>query len=287
MKVAFICDSGTRRNVAQLREMGIFSCPLQISDETHNYLELEDMSISEVYDKVDNKEMLKTSLPPLGMIQETIEEIKSQGYDTVFCVPICSGLSGTSNAMRLACEQAELNFEFVDTHVTAEVEFYCITQAKKMYEAGKSLEEIKDKLNKVVQSAHTFLIPMDLNHLVRGGRLTPLAATLAGFLKICPILRIDATTQGRIDVFDKVRTLPKAMERVLDFMKNEQVNDKYDVFVAYVKDKMNCEKMLGKIKTAFPDANSSLIPLISTVGCHTGIGCIAIQFYQRIDDSNE
>ena len=33
MKVAFVCDSGTARNVKELREMGIFSCPLQISDD--------------------------------------------------------------------------------------------------------------------------------------------------------------------------------------------------------------------------------------------------------------
>ena len=40
MKVAFVCDSGTGRNVAQLKELGIYSCPLQISDESTNYLEL-------------------------------------------------------------------------------------------------------------------------------------------------------------------------------------------------------------------------------------------------------
>ena len=283
MKVAFVCDSGTGRNRAELKEMGIFSCPLQISDSQRSYLELEDKSIEEIYEKVDQKEMLKTSLPPLGLIQETVETIKNEGYDTVFCVPICSGLSGTANAFRLACEQEGLGFVFVDTHVTAEVEFYCITQAKRLYEEGKTLEEIVTVLKEVVDSASTLLLPMDLNHLVRGGRLTPLAATLAGMLKIRPILKIDQSTSGRIDVFDKVRTLPRAMDRVIDFMKEKNVGENYDVFVAYVKETGNCETMLSKIKEAFPKANSKLIPLISTVGCHTGIGCIAIQFYKRLE----
>lgn len=284
MKVAFVCDSGTGRNVEQLKEMGIFSCPLQISDEQHNYLELENISIAETYEKVSKMETIKTSLPPLGLINETIETIKSEGYDTVFCVPICSGLSGTSNAFRLACEDVNLNFVFLDTHVTAEVEYYCVTQAKKLYENGKSLDEIIAILNDVIESSHTYLLPMDLDHLVRGGRLTPFAAKLAGLLKINPILQIDQSTKGRIDVYDKVRTLNKAMERVLDCMKNHNVNEQYDVFVAYVKETVNCEKMLDKIKTAFPSAHSKLIPLISTVGCHTGIGCIAVQYYKRIAD---
>lgn len=284
MKVAFVCDSGTGRNVAQLKKMGIYSCPLQISDDQNNYLELEDKEISEIYELVEQKQPLKTSLPPLGKINETIEAIKNEGYDTMFCVPICSGLSGTANAFRLACEDAGLTFIFVDTHVTAEVEFYCITQAKKMYDEGKPMDEILSALKDVIDSASTILMPMDLQHLVRGGRLTPMAATLAGFLKIQPILKIDQSTNGKIDVFDKVRTLPKAMERVLDFMEAQGVGKGYNIYVAYVKETGNCEGMLEKIRERFPCANASLIPLISTVGCHTGIGCIAVQYYKRIGE---
>lgn len=283
MKVAFVCDSGTGRNVAQLREMGIFSCPLQISDDTENYAELEDKTIEEIYDKVDNEETLKTSLPSLGTIGDTIAEIKSLGYDTVFCVPICPGLSSTHNAFRLACEDAGLDFILVDTYVTAEVEYYCITQAKKMYEEGKSIDEILEKLNEVIDSASTLLLPVDLMHLVRGGRLTSIAAKLAGLLKIQPVLLIDKRTEGKIDAFEKVRTLNRAMDLVVNFMKEKNVNEHYDVFVAYVKTTSDCEKMMAKIKDAFPNANTQLIPLISAVGCHTGIGCVAVQYYKRLD----
>lgn len=282
MKIAFVCDSGTARSVSQLKELGIYSCPLQISDETSNYLELEDISIEEVYEKVANEEPVKTSLPPLGYIDECFEQIKQEGYDTVFCVPICSGLSGTMNAMRLAAETQGLNFECMDTCVTAEVEFYCITMAKKMIEDGHSIDEVKQQLQEVIDSASTLLIPQDLQHLKRGGRLTPVAATLAGLLKIKPILRVDKTTEGRIDVYDKVRTLPKAMERVITLMKENGVGDNYSIAVAYVKEKQDCEVMLSKIKEAFPTAHTELIPLISTVGCHTGVGCIAIQYYKKI-----
>ena len=283
MKIAFVCDSGTARTVQELREQGIFSCPLQISDDQNNYLELEDKTILEIYDKVDNGELLKTSLPPLGVIDETIQEIKNQGYDTVFCVPICPGLSSTHNAFRLACEQADLEFICIDTYVTAEVEYHCVTQAKRLYEEGYTIDEIKNELNKVIDSASTLLLPIDLMHLARGGRLTPMAAKLAGLLKIQPVLRIDKSTDGKIDVFEKVRTLNKAMNHVIDFMKEKNVDENYDVFVAYVKETKNCDVMLDKIKESFPKANTKLIPLISTVGCHTGIGCVAIQFYKRIE----
>ena len=95
---------------------------------------------------------------------------------------------------------------------------------------------------------------------------------------------INKTTNGKIDVVEKVRTVNRAMDHVVDFMSHDGVDENYDIFVAYVKETKDCEKMLGKIQTAFPTANSSLIPLISTVGCHTGIGCVAIQYYKRIQD---
>lgn len=284
MKIAFVCDSGTARTVQELREQGIFSCPLQISDDQNNYLELEDKTILEIYDKVDNGELLKTSLPPLGVIDEMIQEIKNQGYDTVFCVPICPGLSSTHNAFRLACEQADLEFICIDTYVTAEVEYHCVTQAKRLYEEGYTIDEIKNELNKVIDSASTLLLPIDLMHLARGGRLTPMAAKLAGLLKIQPVLLVNKTTNGKIDVVEKVRTLNRAMDHVIDFMKQSGVDENYDVFVAYVKETKDCNKMLDKINAAFPTANSKLIPLISTVGCHTGIGCVAIQYYKRVQE---
>lgn len=282
MKVAFVCDSGTGKNVSELESLGIYSCPLQISDDNQSYLELEEISIAEVYDQVDKGVMMKTSLPPLGYIQETFEMIQAKGYDTIFAVPICNGLSGTMNAMRLAAQNVGIQFESIDTYVTAEVEFYCITQAKMMYEQGMSLSEIKEKLQSVIDSASTLLIPVDLNHLKRGGRLTATAAMIAGLLKIKPILKVDKTTQGKIDMLDKVRTLPRAMDRVIDFMKENHVGEGYEIYVAYVKETKDCETMLQKMQETFPQANTHLIPLISTVGCHTGIGCIAIQYYKKL-----
>lgn len=283
MKVAFVSDSGTARTVAQLKELGIYSCPLQISSQTNNYLELEDLSIDEVYQILEKGEMLKTSLPPLGLIEEMFAQIKQDGYDTVFCVPICSGLSGTMNAMRLAAQEAGLVFETVDTHVTAEVEFYCITKAKQLIESGMSIEQTKKELQKVIDSASTLLIPVDLDHLKRGGRLTAFAATLAGLLKIKPILKIDKETEGRIDVLAKVRTLPKAIDTAVQFMVEHRVDPSYHIIVAYVLEKEECEKTIEKINEAIPGANAQLIKLISTVGCHTGLGCIAIQYYKGLD----
>lgn len=281
-KIAFVCDSGTGRDVAKLRAKGIYSLPLQLASNDKNYEELEDISIDEIYQKIADGELLKTSLPMLGKIDELFAGLKAEGYEGVFAVPICVGLSGTMNALRLAALQNDLEFIGVDTCVTAEVEYYCISEAKKMYDAGIDLDTIQLKLKEVIDSATTLLIPVDLNHLKRGGRLTPLAATLAGLLKIKPIMRIDTTTDGKIDVAAKVRTLGKAMEKAIEILDEHGVDSSYRMFVAYVGESENCEVMLEKLKAHYDGVNASLIKLISCVGVHTGIGCVAIQVYKEL-----
>lgn len=281
MKIAFITDSGTGKDVAALARDGIFSVPLQVSYDNKNYHDLEEISLDQIYALMKEGKMLTTSLPSLGKIDDLFQSLKAQGYDTIFAVPICSGLSGTINAMRIAAEDAGLNFDYVDCHVTAVVQEYLIKQAKALSMAGKDIDEIKQELQTVIDSTNTLLLPDDLQHLKRGGRLTPLAATLGGLLKIKPILQINQTTQGKIDVVDKVRTMHKAMDKAIELMKADGVGEGYDITVAHADDEEEAIVLQDKLQTAFPDADHHMIKLVSVVGVHTGRGCQAIQYFKK------
>ena len=64
--------------------------------------------------KLHEKMVLKTSLPSLGKIQDCFEELKNEGYDTIFAVPICRGLSGTLVSMEMFANVFEMIFVCVD-----------------------------------------------------------------------------------------------------------------------------------------------------------------------------
>ena len=102
---------------------------------------------------------------------------------------------------------------------------------------------------------------------------------MAGLLKIKPILKIDQTTEGRIDVSEKVRTLHKAMDKAIDLMIENGLTNEYELVVAYVLETADCKDMMKRIEERVPGLKPRLIELISVVGCHTGIGCIAIQYF--------
>ncbi len=283
MKIAFLTDSGTGKNIQELQKEGIFSVPLQISYDDINTYDLEDMSIDQVYAYMKEGKSLATSLPSLGSIEDTMQKIKDAGYDMIFAVPICTGLSGTTNAMQLCANQLGIPFAYVDCHVTAVVQEYLIKLAKHLHEQGLEIDEIKDALEKVITTTNTILLPNDLHHLKRGGRLTPLAATLGGLLKIKPILHINEATNGKIDVVGKVRTMHKAMDEVIAIMKEQGVDETYYIAIAHADDMVEAKVYEEKIKSAFPNTELKIIKLVSVVGIHTGIGCQAVQYFKKYE----
>lgn len=284
MKVAFVTDSGTGLSVKEVEALGCYSVPLQISYDNVSLLENEDINIDGVYKLMQEGKMLKTSLAPVGKIEELFTRLKDEGYEKIFAVPICSGLSGTIDAMQMVAKQVGIDFDYFDNHVTAMVEKYMVVRAKNLYEEGKTLDEIKVILSEICDTTNTLLIPNDLHHLKRGGRLTPLAATLGGLLKIKPILEINKKTNGKIDVLDKVRTMSKALDRTVEIMKKEILDGGtgYSITVAHVVAEEAGKGLIEKYKEVFPNAKYDLIKLVSVVGVHTGLGCLAVQYYKQL-----
>ena len=285
MKTAFVTDSGTAYEaIEQLSKDGVYSVPLQVSYDHLNFNDALDITINEVYEKMREGKMLSTSLPSLGKIEELFSSLKNQGYERIFAVPICSGLSGTINAMEMTAKELGLMFEYVDCHVTAVVQGYLIRLAKRLYEEGKSMEMIKEACAKVIHTTDTLLLPDDLMHLKRGGRLTPLAATLGGLLKIKPVLAINEQTKGKIDVAGKVRTMTRAMDTVIERMKQAGVDAGFSITVAHAGAPEQAEVYKKKIEAAIQGAQVNVIKLVSVVGVHTGRGCQALQYFKPFEE---
>lgn len=284
MKLAFVTDTGTGFSQEYWAERGIYSVPLQITEGSTTYEENETITHDEVIQALHEKKVLKTSLPSLGKLEDLFEDLKKQGYEGVFCIPICRGLSGTLDAMESAARQNDLVFYGFDTSCTAVLQAESIVRAKRMYEEGKSIDEIMAVLEKMAASADTILLCDDLQHMKRGGRLTPLAAALGGMLKIKPVLYINKGTNGRVDVLDKVRTMSRAQSRVIDQMKKEGMNEHYDFTVAHVDAKEPAREYARKISAAFNNAPVRVVDLVSAVGIHTGLGCLAMQAFDPQGD---
>ena len=284
MKLAFVTDSGTGFSQAFWKERGIYSLPLQITVGDHTYDEFEEISYDQVIDNLHKQTLMKTSLPSLGKIEDLFEQLKKDGYEGVFAVPICKGLSGTLDAMESAARQVGLTFYGFDTYSTAVLQSHCILTAKKMYEEGKSIEEIFEELEKIAGSCDTILLVDDLQHMRRGGRLTATAAALGGLLKIKPILKVSKDTGGKVDSFDKVRTLHKAVACGVSQVGKALLDGvDYEFFILNgAADQMavSTKEMMEALRPGTPVHTLDMFPVIA---CHTGLGSIGVQYIPKIE----
>lgn len=78
MKVKVITDSGSGFTKEQAAEYGLDFLPLQVIIEDKAYLDGIDLTVEELYDFIDRGFLPQTSMPPLGMIEENLINIKKK-----------------------------------------------------------------------------------------------------------------------------------------------------------------------------------------------------------------
>ncbi|MGM9941651.1 MAG: DegV family protein [Bulleidia sp.] len=283
MKLAFVTDSGTGRSISDHARDGIVSLPLQISDEKTTYQDLETLSVPDMIALLREGHTFTTSQPSYGLIEECFESLKKEGTDLILAVPICNGLSGTISSMTAIAENLGLKIICIDCYVTAVVQEYLIQRIKACCEAGMDQLDIRVLVEKIIDSTNTLIIPETLDQLIRGGRLTPLAAKMGKLLKIAPVLQINKKTSGKIDTLQKVRTFRKALNKAMEQMEYDHVNDgdNWSITIAHVDNLTTAQSLREQMRETFPNADIDIIPLCSPVAAHTGHGSICIQYFRK------
>ncbi|MDF9825120.1 DegV family protein with EDD domain [Breznakia sp. PF5-3] len=282
MKIAVITDSGSGLNKDQAEAMGIHFLPLQIIDDEQVYLDGYDTTCEEIFQMIRDGKMMKTSLPPVGMVEDLFHKLKKEGYDHGIFVPLTSGLSSTMQNVKMLADNNDFDLTCIECHTTCYIQQYIAKAAKQLVDEGKDLEEILERLNNSIENSNTLIIPDDLDHLKRGGRLTPLAAALGGMLKIKPVLKLNKTSEGKIDTFSKVRTMSKAMKMAVDTFADEGIMDDYEVVVLHTDAKETAEELRDLYFGKYPNNDNVFGFIGPVISVHTGVGCLGLQYIKKV-----
>ncbi len=281
MKIAYVTDSGTGRSIEDLANDGILSLPLQITSGTTSFQDMENLSKADCVHLLQEKKTLLTSQPSLGLVVDLFTSLKEQHMDLIIAVPICNGLSGTLTTMVSTARELDLKLIAYDTYCTAIVQDYLVHRLKKAYESHMSGADINLLAQEIIGSCETIVIPSDLMHLARGGRLTANAARFASLLRITPILHLNQQTGGKIDMLDKVISLRRAMKRVVEHMHEKPIDQNWLITIAHVNAIDNAQVLFHMIQEAFPQASIQIIELCNAVAAHTGLGSLCLQYFKR------
>lgn len=282
-RIAILADSGCQIAINEIP--GVYIVPLQVIINEKTYLDEVDIDSKTVFEMMRKDKLLlpKTSQPSSGAIVEAITQLKEDGYDEVLAITIATGLSSTLSGVHLACEMEKIPVTLIDSKGTAGNHKYLVEVALQLINEGKSREEIKPILEDLVDHSATIIMTSNLDHLKRGGRITPAVAMLANMLKIIPVMKLNMDLGGKIDVLTKVRTVKKANLTIMDHMLSCGVNAKdYILTMEHVLCDEFASQMLAELKKKIGQGVEVAYGLLpSVVGVHMGIGGIGYQYIKK------
>ena len=143
-KIALLTDSCADISPRLAKEKGIFVVPLRILCRDGEYRDGVDITPDEVYCRLREGELPKTSLPSGEDIGSALEEIVKEGYEGVIAFMLSSGLSGTFNVARLIGEECEGKLEVAvfDSLSASLGQGMMVLQLAEDIKAGMSWEEL-------------------------------------------------------------------------------------------------------------------------------------------------
>jgi len=243
-----------------------------------DYLEID----SESFIEVIKEDFPSTSQPAVGEIMDAYGRCNNE---PAIHITTGRGLSSAfDSASGVKKSMDAQNITVFDSQSVAGVNRYLVQLAIKMAKSTDSIQRIVDAMLACLKETQSYVIPVDFGYLKRSGRLTPLAATVGGFLKLVPVMAQSADRQ-RIEKFSVARTLGSALNNIVDDLVKRGVGSQHKIYVAHALNMDNVRLAIEHIKQKIQNADIEVLKLAPGMITHGGPGCLVIQYILK-DESN-
>ncbi len=255
--IKIITDSTayTPREYAQEHDISII--PLHYLYKNQEFVEGMPGEFDQFFkDFTESKVFPKTSQPSVELFIDEYNKAIDKG-DEVLVFTISSTVSGCNNAANLAKNQCKApeKVTVFDSMALAQTILGYIMEAVEMRDAGKSVNEIVERLTMLRENSIITFVPDTLEYIYKGGRIGKVTATLGTILKIKPIIIFKKGILSNKNSFglqkaikDMIASIPQKLKRlfilhiastklfenfrqqVMDYIKKRPDFGKFDIF---------------------------------------------------------
>lgn len=266
-----ITDSGSLITQEHAKQLNITLLPLQVAIDGKNYRDYFELSAHD-FIPMTKKAIPVSSQPALGEVMEAYEDHQESLHITM-----TTGLSATYNSAFGHIQSADVkHVTLFNSRTLAGTQQYLVELAVKLRE-DNTIPEIIERMKYCLKECQSFLVPEDFDFLKRGGRLSPLAATLSGFMRIRPIV-IQTEGSEKLEKFGVGRNWKAAMKNIVHQMIENGVSDKHKIYISHAENEEVATLAFNKIKDSIPNADVTVLPLTPVMITQGGPGCVAIQY---------
>ncbi|MCI8836607.1 MAG: DegV family protein [Hungatella sp.] len=280
--VGVITDSHSGISQEEAEKLGILVLPMPFYIDGQCCYEDITLSREEFFQKLDSGAEITTSQPSPAEVMKLWDQGLDK-FDEIVYMPISSGLSGScATAAVLAREESYEGRVFVVDHGRVSTPLHrLVLDVLELIREGCGGEEIKDIVEASRENVEIYIGVDTLEHLKRGGRITPATALLGTVLNIKPVLKLDV---GVLDSFKKCRGFLKAKKSMIEAMSHDMetrfkdAKDRGELYLlaASSASEEETREWVREIEEAFPGMEVMCDNLSLGVSCHTGQGALGI-----------
>lgn len=278
-KVAVVTDSNSGITQMEAKELGIRVMPMPFYINDEQFLEDITLTQEQFYERLTEGANILTSAPAMTDFTDLWDELL-QEYDEVVHIPMSSGLSSTCSTAMMLAQDYDGKVFVVDNQRISVTQRQSVLDAMMLAEAGKTGQEIYDRLMENKMESSIYIMLNTLYYLKKGGRITPAAAALGTLLKLKPVLQIQGE---KLDAFAKARTVKQGkalmIKQIVDDCRDRFGSEKGDhihISIAYTQDREAAETFKQEVQAVFPHHDIVMQPLSLSIACHIGPGALAV-----------
>lgn len=259
--------------------ISIVSLNVILNNKSFREIDLDNTWFYEEMSKLT--EIPTSSQPSIDEFYKVMEELVKEGHDIVG-IFLSSDMSGTYSSSNLVKEMIlenypQANIRLIDSRSNCMQAGYAILEAARAASEDKSIGEVVDIANNVINNSRFIFSPDTLDYLKKGGRIGGAAALFGALLQIKPILTVE---DGKTTVFTKVRTKKKAIDKIVEAVLEQ--NEKSPVKELIVHH-INCEAeglaLAERLKIALNLSEVKIQSIGPIIGLHVGPGSIGVAYH--------
>ncbi|QGZ97529.1 DegV family EDD domain-containing protein [Mycoplasma sp. NEAQ87857] len=276
-KLGIIIDSFSGLTKEEANQQGFLFLPLQVEIDGVVY---EDGIADhvEILKKLATANSFLSSLPKLETIEKVLQEALKD-FDDVLYIGLSENLSSTSKYVKSFAKDYN-NVYVVDNHFSGTQFVEVANHALKLYQNDTPIADIIKNIEYISNQSLTLLVPIKLDYMIKGGRLTGVKKFIMSAISMIPILSY--LPNGTVSPIALKRTIngaiSKTIAKVLEFC--DEIGESTINLIHGIDEKVN-----NLVKQALKQNNITIQNTSTTssvVAIHTGPEAFCINVMPKL-----
>ncbi|WP_353990329.1 DegV family protein [Pediococcus argentinicus] len=280
--IKIVTDSSCGITDEEIKKYGVSIVPLSVMIDDTVYVERETITNDEFIKKMaSSKTLPKTSQPPLGKFVDLFDELGKDGSQVIGFFML-EAISGTVHTAEQAAKLSKTDVTVIDSQYTDRALAFQVIEAAKLAQQGADKETIIKRAEFVRDHTKLYLGVVNLDNLVKGGRLSRFSGMLGGLLNIKIILVVE---NGELKVQTKARGLKpikKIYKEIADQMSH--IKKLGGVGISHVDAPEMVENISSDIAPFFHKEDICVRETVPIIATHVGMGAFCLMYFSEDED---